>query len=385
MSKRSRDGGGTSHAVLPVLGSPVAPAAAEALLARLSCASADDAAGDASTELSADSYLLAVRAQSAAMPGLLLAARGAAASSAAARGSAGAGGVADSSYVGGSGAAATTPHAPPLAASGDPAWEQRVAADFERLQRRMAEWAEAASQRPSMLPPPPGMPPHAGDLAAWRKCCVGVGWGIAAGSGGNAGGESASARPRSLMYAPAPSGEEEAAQRAASRRRLRCVQLEEEEEKEDAGEGRGTLGSEGSSGDDAAELAGSARPLPPLLSVLLRQDQLAVGGALRLLVPALLGRAGAASARTLRPAEAAWLYGYLARLERPLLAEVTSTLRQLFVACRQQRAALLLRQGALEGGSSPRRQQRRGDALVALNVLIAVTGRVFAQRLPGED
>ena len=193
------------------------------------------------------------------------------------------------------------------------------------------------------------------------------------------------------MYAPAPSGEEEAAQRAASRRRLRCVQLEEEaeEEKEDAGEGRGSLGSEGSSGDDAAELAGSAagsaRPLPPLLSVLLRQDQLAVGGALRLLVPALLGRAGAAPARTLRPAEAAWLYGYLARLERPLLAEVTSTLRQLFVACRQQRAALLLRQGAPEGGSSPRRQQRRGDALVALNVLIAVTGRVFAQRLPGED
>lgn len=84
----------------------------------------------------------------------------------------------------------------------------------------------------------------------------------------------------------------------------------------------------------------------------------------------------------LTPSESVWLYGYLAMLQKPILGDTASTLRQLFVSCREQRAALQAhakRAGATGDGASLEL------GLASINVLIAVIGRHFDQRLPGED
>jgi hypothetical protein len=54
--------------------------------------------------------------------------------------------------------------------------------------------------------------------------------------------------------------------------------------------------------------------------------------------------------------------------------------RQLFVCCRAQRAAL--QPHVAEGGHAA---DTAALTLACLNTLVAVTGRHFVQRLPGED
>jgi hypothetical protein len=91
-------------------------------------------------------------------------------------------------------------------------------------------------------------------------------------------------------------------------------------------------------------------------------------------------------------AEASWLYALVARLETPVTGDVAGTLRPLFVICRAHRALLAQQLAALRVTLTHTAGQHESSAaddmvsrIAALNVLITVIGRVFAQRLAGED
>ena len=85
--------------------------------------------------------------------------------------------------------------------------------------------------------------------------------------------------------------------------------------------------------------------------------------------------AGSSLPGILTVADAAWLYAFLARLERPLVADTAALVRQLYSLVRQQRA-LLEMPGTRATASS--------DIVASLDVLRAVAGRYFEQRLTGE-
>jgi hypothetical protein len=85
-------------------------------------------------------------------------------------------------------------------------------------------------------------------------------------------------------------------------------------------------------------------------------------------------------AHVMYASECAWLYCFLARLDKPLLPEVSSVIRHLFQLCRQQRSRVAEYLPTASDAEIPAALERIG----ALNVLIVLCGQFFEQRLPGE-
>ena len=388
----STDGGGGPRSVLPCVDEG---AFSQEALDRL------QRGGEPAT---AEEYMYAVRMQARAAPGLLL--MSGAASTSASGGST----VLRVAAAGPSHDLSAIRHL--LQNGGHVGWQDRVLSDFAGLRALINELqdrmdgkrpaAAAAVRAAAVVPSPPALPPPVSDLAAWRACCL----------------ESGPAQHGSASLASL----EQAEARHASRRRLTRIELSDGSDGEE-----GDYGDDGFNGSAASSNAASNnnigvdfKPLPPWLSVLMQYDQLAVLRSLKRLIPYFLRRfaaateaqgdpssssatssnndSGSSSARgVITTAEAAWLYALLARLEKPLLADVASLIRQLFVGLRSQRNALLSKavlvpsqQQQSDGAqqqlvSEPQLEGVLADALASLHVLLAIAGRFFEQRLPGED
>lgn len=78
---------------------------------------------------------------------------------------------------------------------------------------------------------------------------------------------------------------------------------------------------------------------------------------------------------------ALWLYALLARLQKPLLAVEGAVMRQLYVLCKKQRAALLRAGVSARDGFDG---DRPSALIAALETLLVITGTFFGQRLSYE-
>lgn len=123
--------------------------------------------------------------------------------------------------------------------------------------------------------------------------------------------------------------------------------------------------SDSQEGSDGSENAGRRDGTAPHLRLLLQFDQVLT----RRLLEYHAGWLD--SVESLSRARAVWVYALLARLDKPVHAEVAATIRQLLRRCWQLRNEL----GAQWGDGDSARELR----LKTLNVLITVTGEFFEQ------
>ena len=292
--------------------------------------------------------------------------------------------------------------------SRDVAWESALLAEFCALGAALAAWDAQRERRGAKLPAPPVTLPNVNDQSAWRAFCFGVPPPATLSETVELDGDDADGRDGPFGAGPMrgniedyPSSDEEEST-VDYQYPVRCGAAP-----------RRWSGGAASGTDDAA--VGTL----PSLAIVMSYDQIgaarvvrrAVAGALRSFDAAAAARAAwrpppserDAAARApsdwhalglLRPSECAWLYAFLARLEKPLLADLNAVIRQLFVLCRRQSAtiAALCSSAGGAGGSGGLGSPAADGAwhnpaavtLSSVRVLAVVSGRHFEQQLVGE-
>jgi hypothetical protein len=133
---------------------------------------------------------------------------------------------------------------------------------------------------------------------------------------------------------------------------------------------------EGAAADAATD---DSAAMPPWVSSLAALDHVGQQRLLRrfvaLLERRLRGRGAAQppGMAVISHAEAAWLYGALARVDLPLLPEAAADVRRIFVICHQLRRGLATSEGSIDH-----------PLIGLLNTLLVVAGRFFGQELPSD-
>ena len=295
--------------------------------------------------------------------------------------------------------AAANPLPPPVkAAVRDVEWEGRCLREFSVLASTLASWAAHQEAGRCKLPPPRPAPPSINDEAAWRGFLFGD--------------PAAAAQSLQCTYdvdvdAEVASGSAAAA--AASRADCLEGNIEDypsSEDESDDGAGRGSDGSRGGGGGRRPERPPGAFPS---MSIVMSYDQLGATRVVRRMVAQAVrlfedgasarkrGRAeprspGSAALRStgfITPSESAWLFAFLARLEKPLLADVSAVIRQLFVLCRRQLEALAAdaegeaddrAAAAATAAGAPAQSNSNAVAYTSLRVLTTIAGRHFEQQ-----
>lgn len=309
-------------------------------------------------------------------------------------------------------------------------WQDAVVHSFQRLQRQVQRASDAADAGSLHVPDATVALPPASDFGAWRRLWLGPSASaIARTQAGLAGHKrkrpAASEAPASTQVWMASDSESESgsadvdADTAEGHARPTSSSSSSTSASASAAAAAGHAYVDGGVGNHfnhggghTAPATGISRtapmvPTPPTLSLLLHMDHptaakllekaAAAYGAGQEDASSIAVRGGASSGRgtlglhrpqhttgpalLLTPAEGAWLYALMARLDSPVTGDVAASLRQLYVVCRQQRQALTLANGV----SSTDGAAAQSLSLSVLNTLLVVIGRYFAQELTDED